>query len=81
MADKIRMQTEKSTYLRREGDKEIWKAEIMCDECSDLIGVIGQGNKVFAVDSVALAVKDGEVCVLASDSKWYKQSSGTEVTA
>lgn len=81
MADKIRMQTENSTYLRREGDKEIWKAEIMCDNCTDLIGVTGQGNKIFAVDSVALAVKDGEVCVLASDNKWYKQSSGTEVTA
>ena len=80
MSEKIRMQTEKSTYLRREGDKEVWNAEIMCDNCTDLIGVTGQGNKIFAVDSAALAVKDGEVCVLASDNKWYKQSSGTEVT-
>lgn len=78
----MEMLTDKSTYLRRDSDgKEIWRAELLCDTCAELVGVTALGDKRFAFGSAALAVKEGELCVLADDNKWYKQSTGTEVTA
>lgn len=77
----IKMITERSTYVSRTPDnKEHYVAQLICDTCAELVGVTGQGSKVYDFGSLALAMKDGEVCSLASDSKWYKVSDGTEVT-
>lgn len=78
----IKVLTDKSLYLYRDADgKQHCRAEIVCDTCSELVGVVDYGGIYFDFGSVALVAKDGEVCVLASDNKWYKQSNGSEVTA
>ena len=78
----IKLLTDRSLYITRSADsKQHVRAEIIADTCAELAGVTEIDGVVFDFGSVALVAKDGEVCVLASDSKWYKQSTGTEVTA
>jgi hypothetical protein len=65
-------------YRNAEG-KEILVAELECDTLSELVGLTSLGNVIFARGSRAHAIKDAELCSLASNGKWYKQSDGSEV--
>lgn len=77
----IKVLTDKSLYLYRDTDgKQHFRAEIVCDTCSELVGVTDYDGIYFDFGSVALVAKDGELCILDSEGVWYKKD-GTEVTA
>lgn len=77
----IEMITERSKYIKRDSNNKLhYVAQLMCDTCAELVGVTGRGDVVFDFGSLAFCGKDGEVCSLMSDGKWYKVSNGTEVT-
>ena len=54
---------------------------LVCDTAAELAGVTEVDGAVLDFGSVALAVREGEMCVLDSAGTWYKQSDGSEVTA
>ena len=54
---------------------------MICDTSAELAGVTEIDGAVTDFGSVALAVREGEMCVLDSAGTWYKQSDGSEVTA
>lgn len=78
----VKFIAEKSTFLYRDSTgREHYRGAVVADTCAELAGVTVIRNVVLGFGSVALCGKDGEVCMLMSDGKWYKQSTGTEVTA
>ena len=78
----IKFIVEKSTFLYRDSTgREHYRGAVVADTCAELAGVTVIGTVVLEFGTVALAGKDGEACMLMSDGKWYKQSTGTEVTA
>lgn len=77
----LKLITSKSEYLYRDvSGKQHMRAGIIADTCAELADVTELDGVILGFGSVALCGKDGEVCMLMSDGKWYKQSSGTEVT-
>lgn len=54
---------------------------LVCDTAAELAGVTEVDGAVLDFGSVALAVREGEMCVFDSAGTWYKQSDGSEVTA
>jgi len=78
----IRFITNKSTYLDRTADgKQLVRAELVCDTCAELAGVTELEGAALSFGTLALAVRDGEVCALDSEGIWHKQSDGSEVAA
>lgn len=78
----VKFIAEKSTFLYRDTvGREHYRGAVVADTCAELAGVTIIGSVELGFGSVALCGKDGEVCMLMSDGKWYKQSTGTEVTA
>lgn len=76
----VKLDSRRSEYKKRNAEgKELMVAEIECDTLSELVGLISFGNVIFVQGSRAHAIKDAEICSLASDGKWYKQSDGSEV--
>ena len=77
----VKMIPERSVFIKRDKDgKEHFRAELLADYSSDLVGLTELDNKVFEYGSVCLCGKESEACVLMFDGKWYKQSNGSEVT-
>lgn len=75
----VKMIAERSTFLARGKDgKEHFRAQLIADDSAELVGVTGQGDKVFEFGSIALTA-DGEACMLKSDGTWHKLSDGSEV--
>lgn len=71
-----------SSFNGRDTDgKEHFTAMLVCDTSAELAGVTEVDGAVTDFGSVALAVREGEMCVLDSAGTWYKQSDGSEVTA
>lgn len=71
-----------SRFLYRDATgKEHFEAMLVCDTAAELAGVTEVDGAVLDFGSVALAVREGEMCVLDSAGTWYKQSDGSEVTA
>lgn len=78
----VQMIPEKSYFMGRnkKDGKEHFRAELLADYCSDLVGLTELDNRVFEPGSVALCGKEPDACVLMFDGKWYRQSNGNEVT-
>lgn len=71
-----------SRFLYRDATgKEHFEGVLICDTSAELAGVTEIDGAVLDFGSVALAVREGEMCVLDSAGTWYKQSDGSEVTA
>ena len=51
------------------------------DTSAELGGVTSVDGITAAQGSIAIAIREGEVLVLDSSGTWYKQSSGTAVSA
>lgn len=78
----LKLIPERSTFVGKNAQgKPVLAAQLLCDNCSELADVSEADGNVCGFGSVALAVKEGEICVLASDGVWYKQSNGSPVTA
>ena len=79
----ITMLNDKSYFVGRDKDgKEHFRATLISDTCEELVGVttLKDGKNILDFGSIAICGKAGEICMLMSDSKWYKQSNGQEVT-
>jgi hypothetical protein len=68
-------------YSSRSDGKKECVAELISDTLSEIANLSELGNVVFLFGSKALAGKEGEVAVFVSDGKWYRQSTGSEVTS
>ena len=77
----IKLMTERSKYVKRTPDgKQHYVVQLVADTCAELVDVTELNGIAFDFGSLAFCGKDGEVCSLMSDSKWYKVSDGSEVT-
>lgn len=77
----LKVLKDKSLYLYRDASgKQHIRAQIVAGTCSELAGVTEIDDMTFEYGSAALCGKEGELCVLLEDGKWYKQSDGSEVT-
>ena len=78
----IKFSKGQSRFLYRDtAGKEHFEAMLVCDTAAELAGVTEIDGAVLDFGSVALAVREGEMCVLDSEGTWYKQSDGSEVQA
>lgn len=68
-------------FPSRSDEKKECVVELICDTLSEIANLTEYEKVVFLFGSKALAGKEGEVAVLASDGKWYRQSTGSEVTS
>lgn len=62
------------------GDLQIL-AILASDTAAELVGVTELEGAALSFGTLALAVRDGEVCALDSEGTWHKQSDGSEVAA
>ena len=78
----IELIPERSRYVGRDGNgAQHIRGELISDTCAELAGVTSVNGAVLEFGSLAFCGKDGEICAYMSDSKWYKVSDGSEVTA
>ena len=77
----IKLIPENSRYVGKTAQgRNIIMAQLISDTCAELAGVTEADGQVCGFGSIALAVTDGELCVLDSSGIWHKQSNGAAVT-
>ena len=57
-----------------------YMAQLIADSPDELAGVTAVDGIDLDFGSLAFCGRDGEVCSLMSNGKWYKVSDGSEVT-